>query len=169
MRRYGLAALAVVSLVAAVLSQAADGGPDEAAVAKDLQAFKGTWRLSAKEEDGKKFSDEEIKDVIATVDGSGNVSVRHGDKVINEGTVRLDPTKGPKAVDVTFTGGQRKGQKVLGIYEIEGDVFRVCVARPGDGRPAEFSAGAGSGRTIVVYKREKSERQPVRPPSTQQM
>ena len=155
MRLFGVAVLAIVSLFAAVRSQAADGEAKEEAVAKDLQAFKGTWRLSSKEEDGKKFSEEEIKDVIGTIDGSGKVSVRRGDKVINEATVKLDPTKKPKTIDVTFTEGERKGQRVLGIYEIEGDAFRVCVARPGDERPAEFSAKAGSGRTIVVYKRQK--------------
>jgi uncharacterized protein (TIGR03067 family) len=152
---FGVAVLAIVALSAAVQSQAADVKAKEEAVAKDLRAFKGTWRLSSKEEDGKKFSEEEIKDVIATIDGSGKVSVRRGDKVINEGTVKLDPTKKPKTVGVTFTEGERKGQAAPGIYEIEGDTFRVCVARPGDERPAEFSAKAGSGRTLVVYKREK--------------
>jgi uncharacterized protein (TIGR03067 family) len=155
MRRFGVAVLAIVSLFAPVGSLAADGAAREEAVAKDLQAFKGTWRLSSKEEDGKKFSEEEIEDFIGTIDGSGKVSVRHGDKVINEGTVKLNPTEKPKAIDVTFTGGERKGQAVLGIYEIDGDTFRVCVARPGHERPAEFSAGAGSGRTLVVYKREQ--------------
>ena len=154
MRLFGVAVLAIVTLFAAVRSQAADGDGKEA-VAKDLQAFKGTWRLSAKEADGKKFSEEEIKDVIATSDGLGKVSVRRGDKVINEGTVKLDPTKKPKRIDVSFTGGKHKGQTVLGIYEIESDAFRVCVARPGDERPAEFSAKAGSGWTLVVYQREK--------------
>jgi uncharacterized protein (TIGR03067 family) len=151
---FGVAVLLIVALFAAVRSQAA-GDANEEAVAKDLRAFKGTWRLSFKEQDGKKFSEEEIRDVIGTIDGSGNVSVRRGDKLINEGTVKLDPTKSPKTIDVTFTEGERKGQVVLGIYEIEGDAFRVCVARPGDGRPAELSAKAGSGRTLVVYQREQ--------------
>ena len=155
MRMIGAAVLATASLFAVVRSQAADGEAKEEAVAKDLQAFKGTWRLSSKEEDGKKFSEEEIKDVIATNDGSGNISVRRGDKEINEGTVKLDPTKSPRTIDVTFTEGERKGQTVLGIYEIEGDAFRVCVARPGDERPAEFSAKAGSGHILVVYVRQK--------------
>ena len=155
MRMFGVAVLATVSLFAAVRSPAADGEAKEEAVPKDLQAFKGTWRLSSREEDGKKSGEEEIKDVIGTIDGSGKVSVRRGDKVINEGTVKLNPTKKPKTIDVTFTGGERKGQAVLGIYEIEGDAFRVCVARPGDERPAELSAKAGSGHTLVVYQREK--------------
>jgi uncharacterized protein (TIGR03067 family) len=146
--------LAIVSLFVWARSQAADGEVKEA-VAKDLQAFQGTWRLSAKEVDGKKFSEEAINDVIATNDGSGRFSVRRGDKVIGEGAVKLDPTRKPKAIDVTFTEGERKGETVLGIYEIGGGAFRVCVARPGDGRPAEFSAKSGSGRTLIVYQREK--------------
>ena len=155
MRMSGVAVLAIVSLFAVVRSQAADGDANAEAVAKDLQVLKGAWRMNSKEVDGRKFSDKEIKDVIGTIDGSGKVSVRRGDKVINEGTVKLDPTKKPKAIDITFTAGERKGQMVLGIYEIEGDTFRVCVARPGDERPAELSAKAGSGRTLVAYQREK--------------
>jgi len=155
MRRYGVAVLAIVSLFARVRSPAADGIANEETVAKELQAFKGTWRLSSKEEDGKKFSEEEIKDIIGTGDGLGKFSVRRGDKVIGEATVKLDPTKKPKRIDVSFTEGQHKGQTLLGIYEIDSDAFRVCVARSGDERPAEFSAKAGSGRILIGYKREK--------------
>jgi uncharacterized protein (TIGR03067 family) len=155
MRRYGVAVLAIVSLFAVVRSQAADGTANEVAVAKELQAFKGTWRLSVKEEDGKKFSEEEIKDIIGTGDGLGKFSVRRGDKVIGAATVKLDPTKKPKRIDVSFTEGKHKGQTLLGIYEIESDAFRVCVARAGDERPAAFSAKAGSGHTLVVYQRNK--------------
>jgi len=154
MRKYSVAVLAIISLFAGVGSQAADGDANKEAVVKDLQAFKGTWRLNSKEEDGKKFSEEEIKDVIMTNDGSGRASVRRGDKVIAEATVKLDPTTKPKTIDVTFTTGERKGKTALGIYEFEGDAFRVCIARPGDERPTEFSAKAGSGRTLIVYKRE---------------
>ena len=155
MRMFGAAVLAILSLLAAVRSQAADGEAKDKAVAKELQAFRGTWRLIAKEEDGKKFSEEEIKDVIGTIDGSGKFTVRRGDAVIAEAIPQFDPTKKPKTVDVTFTAGERKGKTVLGVYEIEGNTFRVCVARPGDERPAEFSAKAGSGRILVTYQREK--------------
>lgn len=154
MRRYGATVLAIVSLFAGVRSQAQDGKANQETVATELQAFKGTWRMSFKEEDGKKFSEEEIKDIIGTGDGLGKFSVRRGDKVFGEATVKLDPTSKPKRIDVSFTEGKHKGQTVLGIYEIDSDAFRVCVARPADERPAEFSAKAGSGRTLIAYKRE---------------
>jgi uncharacterized protein (TIGR03067 family) len=147
--------LAVASLFPGFPSPAAHGDAKAVAVAKELQAFKGTWRLIYRVADGKQSSAEEIKDVIGTNNGSGKFSVRRGGKLIAEATTRLDPTKRPRTIDVHFTAGERKGKTVLGIYEIEGDTFRVCVARPGDERPAEFSARAGSGRILVVYKREK--------------
>jgi uncharacterized protein (TIGR03067 family) len=152
---YDVAVLTIVSLFAGVRSLAADSDAKEEAVEKALQAFKGSWRMSSKEEDGKKFSEEEIKDLILTHDGAGQCSVRRGDQLIAEATVKLDPTKKPRTIEIAFTEGDHKGITVLGIYEIEGDTFRVCIARPGDERPAEFSAKAGSGRTFVVYKREK--------------
>jgi uncharacterized protein (TIGR03067 family) len=155
MKMYGVAVLAIVSLFAGVHSPAARGDAKEKAVEKELQAFKGTWRLSSREVDGKKSSKEWIKDVIASSDGLGKFSVRRGDKVIAEATVKVDPTNKPKTIDLTFTAGENKGKTVLGIYEIEGHTFRVCVARPGDERPAAFSAKAGSGRTLVVYQRKK--------------
>jgi uncharacterized protein (TIGR03067 family) len=154
MRMHGVAVLAIVSLLAAVRPQAAEGDAKEKAVEKDLLALKGTWRLSFRQEDGKEDSKNWIKDVIATTDGSGKMSVRRGDKVLGEGSVKLDPTTKPKSVDVTFTEGRYKGKTCLGIYEIEGDTFRVCCARPGDERPAAFSSEAGSGRVLVVYQRQ---------------
>ena len=155
MRKYVVAVLAIVSLFAGLRSLAADDEAKQEAAAKELQAFQGTWRLESKVEDGKKFSEEEIKDVIGTIDGSGKVLVRRGDKVIGAGTIKLDPTKTPKTIDVTFTEGKHKGITAPGIYEIEADAFRVCVALTGNERPGEFSANSGSGRTFVVYKREK--------------
>ena len=154
MRTYGLAVLAIVSLIAGVSVRAADGDAKEVAVTKDLEAFKGSWRLISREVDGKKFSEEEIKDRIVTHDGLGKFSARGGDKPVAEGTLKLDPTKKPKTIDVAITEGERKGKTLLGIYEIEGDTFRVCHARPGGERPADFSAEVGSGRTLIVFKRK---------------
>jgi uncharacterized protein (TIGR03067 family) len=145
----------VVALIAGVSTLAAAGDANEEAVKKELQAFKGTWRLSSRELDGKKASEEEIKDVILIHDDAGKFSVRRGDTVIAEATVKLDPTRKIKTIDVAFTAGEHKGKTALGIYEIEGDTFRVCHARPGDKRPTEFSAKAKSGHALVVYTREK--------------
>jgi uncharacterized protein (TIGR03067 family) len=115
----------------------------------------GRRRLTSREVDGKKSSDDEINDVIGTADGLAKFSVRSGDKLIGEGAMTLDPTKKPKATDVSYTEGERKGKTALAIYEMGSDTFRICVAHPGGERPTEFSAKAGSGCTLIVYKRDK--------------
>ena len=44
---------------------------------------------------------------------------------------------------------------MLGIYELEGDTFKVCFAAPGKAdRPTEFKSAAGSGHRLLVLKRE---------------
>jgi uncharacterized protein (TIGR03067 family) len=85
----------------------------------------------------------------------GKLAVRRGDQVLVAGTVTLDPTKKPKASDLTLTEGENKEKRGVAIYELTGDTFRLCAARPGEKRPTEFSAKAGSGQMLIVYKREK--------------
>jgi uncharacterized protein (TIGR03067 family) len=155
MTRHAVALLVIFSLIAGVTAPDAAGDAKEAAVKKDLQAFKGIWRLISRQVDGKKIGEEEFKDLILNHDGAGRFSVRHGGKVIVEATVTLDPTTKPRAIDVAFTAGENKGMTVLGIYEINGDTFRVCHARSGAEWPTDFSARAGSGHVLISYKREQ--------------
>jgi uncharacterized protein (TIGR03067 family) len=122
---------------------------------KELQALKGTWRLISREVDGKKVREEEFTGVTLTHDEAGKISARRGGKVIAEGTVRLDPTKRPRMIDITFTAGPNKGKTVLGIYESEGGTLRLCHARPGDDRPTAFSTRPTSGQVLIVYQRER--------------
>jgi uncharacterized protein (TIGR03067 family) len=73
-----------------------------------------------------------------------------------EGTHKLDPTKTPKQIDAVRTKGPNAGQKMLGIYELTDDTFKVCFAPPGKTeRPTEFKSAAGSGQRLMVLKREK--------------
>jgi hypothetical protein len=44
---------------------------------------------------------------------------------------------------------------MLGIYAIDGDTHKVCIAEPGRERPTEFSTQAESGRTLFIMKRAK--------------
>ena len=50
-------------------------------------------------------------------------TVRKGDEVIQAGRQKLDPSRSPKAIDVTVTEGLNKGAVLLGIYEIDGDTL----------------------------------------------
>jgi hypothetical protein len=43
----------------------------------------------------------------------------------------------------------------LGIYEIDGTVYKYCLAPAGKPRPTEFVSKKGSGHSLGVSKREK--------------
>jgi uncharacterized protein (TIGR03067 family) len=61
----------------------------------------------------------------------------------------------PKRIDMTFTGGPEAGKTVLGVYELDGDTYKVCVGLSGRGRPEGFASEPGSGHALEVLKREK--------------
>ena len=42
-----------------------------------------------------------------------------------------------------------------GIYEIDGDNYKVCFAPPGKDRPKEFSSKGDEGLTLSVWKKAK--------------
>ena|SRR5436305_7348248 len=140
------------ALAAAGLLIAAGGRADEAA--KDLEKMQGTWRLVSGERNGEKLSDEDIKGVVRTFQGDSFEAKRDG-RTLSKGKVKLDPSAKPKAVEVMATG--RDGQEVTikGIYEIDGDMMKTCLAQPGRDRPKEFAAKEDSGHSYYVWKREK--------------
>ena len=132
----------------------ADG--ENGALKKELHAMAGTWRAVSVERDGKAAPGEALKELVMTRDVSGKVVIRRREMVVLESMVKkLDPSKKPKTIDMEQVVGEHKGKIIQGIYEIDGDTLRVCLAQPGKERPTEFSAKAGSSNALAVYKREK--------------
>jgi uncharacterized protein (TIGR03067 family) len=82
-------------------------------------------------------------------------TVMNGDQVFMKARISIDPSKSPKAIDYLMLAGPSKGEKQLGIYEIDGDTLRFCFASPGKMRPTEFTAKKGSGNTLSTWKRDK--------------
>jgi uncharacterized protein (TIGR03067 family) len=128
-----------------------------AVAADDNQALVGTWAVVAVEKDGKEMPAEQLKGLVVRFDSSGKASGHKGDKVIFEATFKVDATKQPKTIDATQTSdGKDKGKVTLGIYEINGDTLRTCISETGKDRPTDFSAKAGSGQIVRVYKRQSN-------------
>ncbi len=119
----------------------------------DLKDLEGKWKAVYFERDGK-----EVKlqnETFSTITGDKYV-IKSGDNVVAAGTMKLDPSKNPKAVDITYTDGPDKGKTFKGIYQIDGDTSKFCRAgAPDQERPTEFKTKEGSGGFIVMYKRLK--------------
>jgi uncharacterized protein (TIGR03067 family) len=119
----------------------------------DLKALQGTWHLAYFERDGKEVKLQDDTKAINTGDG---FVIQRGDKVIAAGTMKLDPSKKPKASQTTYTEGPDKGKTFKGIYQFDGNTVKFCRAgTPEAERPTEFKTKLGSGRFVAVYKRAK--------------
>jgi uncharacterized protein (TIGR03067 family) len=141
--------LAVVALTLALSANAADD-----AVKDELARFNGTWKGVSVVHDGKDVPKPEAEAIRLTVTGEKYILKAGGEDI--EGTHKLDPATTPKQIDAVRSKGPHVGEKMLGIYELKGDTFRVCFAAPGKTeRPTELKSTAGSGYRLLVLQREK--------------
>ena len=150
--------ISVVALFCAV-GFAASGGSgtladDKADLEKEVRKFQGAWKFESSETGGKELPASELAGLILTFEGDKH-TVKKGNEMVQVGTQKLDPSKSPKAIDVTLTEGVNKGAVMLGIYEINGDTLKVCFDAAGKKRPTEFKSAPGSETFVNVHKRVK--------------
>jgi uncharacterized protein (TIGR03067 family) len=143
-----------------VLGRAADwflrnSEPLAAAVREELKRLEGTWDVVSMVQDG------DDKPLVGTMKGLQAViagdqrTLRAGTTVLVQGSFRIDPTTRPRTIDVTITRGASRGQVLEGIYDLDGDTLRVCLAAKGGPRPTEMSSKPDSGQTLMVHKAAK--------------
>jgi uncharacterized protein (TIGR03067 family) len=121
---------------------------------KDIESIQGTWRLVAGEIGGRKMTAQELKRAKLVFKGD-RYTVRRGTGPTVTGTVRLDPAKNPRTIDITDANGQYRGKTLLGIYILDGDKFTECFASPGNARPIKFETKAGTTQFLHVWKHVK--------------
>jgi uncharacterized protein (TIGR03067 family) len=136
-----------------LIASVAGVGAGDKDAEKDLKKFQGTWTFEFIESGGKVIPPDNFKGMTVTFEGDKYV-VKKGDEVMTAARQKLDPSKSPKALDVTVTEGLNKGTVILGIYEISDDTLKVCFDPEGKKRPTEFKGGPGA-QTFVVHKRAK--------------
>lgn len=126
----------------------------ENASKKELEKFQGTWKLVSMEAEGSKVEENVFKGSKLTIKGDKVTMTSPGDAVY-QGVFKFDLSHKPKRLDLSFTDGPEKGNTSLGIYEIDGETFKVCLGLTGKPRPQEFVTKAGSGHVLEVWKKEK--------------
>jgi RNA polymerase sigma factor (sigma-70 family) len=118
---------------------------------EDRKIIQGTWVPAAAELGGKKLPGEGLKAMRLTLTGDKYTAQVGGQT--DRGTIKLDPARKPKAMDVVGTEGPNKGKTTLAIYELTGDGLRICYDLSGKARPAEFKTKADTQLFLVTYKR----------------
>lgn len=128
--------------------------PPADAVKKEMALLEGEWVMVSGRRDGQALPEEYVKSGRRVAkDGVSTVTI--GDMVVMKNKYTIDPAKKPKTIDFEAVEGETKGQKLLGIYELDGDTLRFCLAPADQGRPTDFTAKEGSGRTMSEWKRAK--------------
>jgi uncharacterized protein (TIGR03067 family) len=130
---------------------AAEGEKNDAK--KEYERFTGTWKIESMEVEGKKQPEDLLKGFRLVIKGD-QFTASQGD-VMYKGNFKVDVGKKPKTIDITFTDGPEKGKTLAGIYELNGDTYKVCLDPNGKDRPKEFATKEGSAHVLEVFKREK--------------
>ena len=119
----------------------------------DLKALQGTWSITDAMLAGRDHIDD-FKEMKLKVNGD-KYEVGFG-MVWEKGTVKLDPTKKPKQIDLTTDKkGAFKGHTLPGIYELKDDTIVLCLEAEKTDRPTKFEAPEKTRIMLFTFKREK--------------
>jgi len=98
---------------------------------------------------------------------SFELAIRNGTYEVpgDVGKIELSETD-PRAMDVISTDGANKGKTLLAIYELDGDMLRICYDLTGKERPKDFATEKDTKLFLVRYRRKGSSVMPLPPPTT---
>ena len=123
---------------------------------KDSEGLQGTWEVVEFTADGKSFPEEFRREIRITFKGDKMLILERGGTGKREYSFKLDPSKKPKAIDVTPLDGPFKDKTAPAIYELKGDELKLCMPnQETKDRPTEFKAAKGSKLGLFVLKRSK--------------
>jgi uncharacterized protein (TIGR03067 family) len=113
-------------------------------------ALQGTWRLTSL--NGRSIPGQGSQITLSIVGEKYQQAI--DGKVTERGTLKLDASKQPVAIDLAITEGDDSGKTQIGIVEITDGTLRMCLDTPGAGqRPSEFGVKDG----VILFEARKNE------------
>ena len=147
MRRTGCVCTVLALMLGAAHAQKVD-------VKSDLDKLQGSWAMVLFFANGEELPADLVKTGEVLIDDN-EYRPKLG-ATVETATVRLDSSKSPKQIDITYTTGFLKGNTTRGIYKLDGDTWTICrgitptrVVRPSlPLQPAPgFSLSSGNAQT----------------------
>jgi len=120
----------------------------------DFDKLQGAWNITSLEVDGRELAKETFEGSRILVNGNDFESIAMGSRY--EGKIELDQNQKPKCFDLIFTAGPEKGNRNVGIYELEGDTWTICLAMRGKHRPKKFATAQGTGFALETLRRDNA-------------
>jgi uncharacterized protein (TIGR03067 family) len=151
MRRNVLGVVVALLVVAGSLPAGQPKKGDKDSPPKDN--LQGKWKLVKVERNGRGEAITNKSDEFFELTVSGDKMTLQLKDAKEEATYKADLTKKPKTIDITPTTGEDKGKAILGIYDLDGNKWKLCVAEADvKERPTEFRS---RGDKVVVYEMER--------------
>jgi uncharacterized protein (TIGR03067 family) len=122
---------------------------------EDLQKMQGDWVVAEGEQGGAPMQAEGLKSMRFHV--SGNQYEFHQAGQTEKGTLAVDISQKPKALDIHITEGEQAGKLQKGIYQFDGGRLKICVAAPGEERPKDFKTKENTEDAVLIFERPKKD------------
>ena len=145
----------MLAFLLAASSLVVSEGPKVVVDEASLRKLQGDWQVTEQEHGGKKSDKKEIAKLTLQIAKSSFLTRDAGDVKEEAEVTALDAKEKPWGIDLKVTAGSDRGKVAKGIWRLDGDELRVCIAEPGRDRPKEFKGAEGSGHTLLVFRRVK--------------
>jgi len=129
----------------------AKGSQKEQSATGEPTAIEGEWAMVEGIFSGKAM-DKSMIEWCKRITRGNVTSVVAGPQTMLKANFTLDDTKSPKAIDYLNLTGANAGKAQLGIYEMGGNVLKICMSAPGKPRPRYLSSASGDGRSYTTWK-----------------
>ena len=117
----------------------------------ELEKLQGVWNIVFLEIDGQRLPFGGGRIVV-----KGDLFTSSGMGATYQGKLTVDTGTEPWAIDMKFTKGPEKGNINRGIFELQGDLWRLCLQMTGHARPTRFATRAGAGIALETLERVTS-------------
>jgi uncharacterized protein (TIGR03067 family) len=121
------------------------------AAQRDLRLLQGRWQAVSIEHDG---SQERPQGGLHWMIRADRYEVWIGNQNLETNQFTLDPTKRPRTLEMRHVISGSQAPRITGIYELQGNVLKVCYDLTGQGYPKEFTAPQGARRISYVFRRQ---------------
>jgi uncharacterized protein (TIGR03067 family) len=122
---------------------------------KPAAGIDGLWRAVSVEQGDEKLPAESVRR-LALVINEKTIAMWQATNKVAETPYRLDATKEPAQIELTF-----EGQPTHGICQRTDDTLKLCLADADEARPKKFVVGGEGGQMLMVFKSAEGERRPL--------
>jgi uncharacterized protein (TIGR03067 family) len=124
-----------------------------------LRSMEGTWAFRSLEVDGTAVPSSTLAGSSLLIDGDRFRMA--SPEATYEGIFTIDVEQAPHQIDIDFVEGPEAGNRCEGLFELDGDRFRLCLGLVGSKRPEGFATTLGSGHALEELVRTHRARPPA--------